>query len=171
MKKRGQVVHSPKERIERLSVVDLATGCWNWIGSTRNGYGRLMAGSRTDETRKSVSAHRYSYEAHIGAITDGLHVCHKCDNRKCVNPEHLFLGTVQDNADDRVSKGRNNHAIGEKLATSKLNDADVLSARRLRAQGVTFQAIADRFGIDKSTAIKAVKGQMWKHVPTPPEAK
>lgn len=107
MKIRGQIVYDPIDRINRLTKIDPFTKCWNWIGSKRNGYGRLIIGSRTLGTRRSVSAHRYSFEIFKGAIPNELFVCHHCDNPSCVNPDHLFVGTRQDNVDDRERKGRN----------------------------------------------------------------
>ena len=174
MKIRGQKILDPKERIKNLSIEDKNTGCWNWIG-TKNGntqiksYGKLTIGSRTNGTRKNVSAHRYSYQIFIGEIDDGLYVCHKCDNPSCVNPEHLFLGTRQDNVNDRESKGRNKPNLGEKNPISKLTEVDIISAKRLRAKGETFQSIANRFGVNKTTIIRAVNGTHWKHISAAPK--
>jgi len=168
MKRRGQTIYQPKERVQRLSVIDSITGCWNWTSSTWNGYGRLIVGSRADGTRRTISAHRYSYESFFGPISEGLHVCHKCDNRKCVNPDHLFLGTVQDNVNDRVAKGRNNHVTGERVGTSKLTETDVLSAKRLREKGLSFSEIGRRFGVGKHAVMRAINQQTW--VPAAPEA-
>ncbi len=170
MKKiRGQTVHTSIERIERMISVDKKTECWNWTGTTRNGYGRLITGSRSDGSRRSVSAHRFSYECFNGKILEGLEICHKCDNRRCVNPKHLFAGSHQDNIDDRVKKGRCNHVRGEKVGGAKLTAVDVLSARRLRIKGHTYQSIADRFSVDKSTVMAAIKGENWSHLPQPPK--
>lgn len=79
------------------------TGCWEWIGSIGivNGYGQLNLGKG-----KMANAHRFSYELYIGDIPKGMFVCHKCDNRKCCSPFHLFLGTNEDNMKDASSKGR-----------------------------------------------------------------
>jgi hypothetical protein len=171
MKRRGQIVYSLAERLARLSKIDDATGCQVWQGATRGGYGNLVIGSRTDGTRKTVRAHRLAYEVANGEIAHGLYVCHRCDNRACINPSHLFLGTHQDNVDDRQAKGRNKPPKGELCGSSRLTETDVLSMRRLRQKGETFSAIADRFSVAKKTAIQAVKGQTWAHVlPKPPAA-
>ena len=168
MKVRGQTVYSHKERIMRMSEEDTETGCWNWKGTTRGGYGRLIIGSRSDDSRRSVSAHRLSHETFIGPIPDGMEVCHRCDNRRCVNPGHLFAGSRQDNVDDREAKGRNVVPVGEANGTAKLSEADVISARRLRAAGHTYQSVADRFCVSKRTIMNAIKGESWAHVPAAP---
>lgn len=80
--------------------IDTDTGCWNWTGYLYHGYGILSV------ARKPTKAHRVSYEIHHGAIPSGMIICHRCDNRSCVNPDHLFVGTYKDNNQDIVDKGR-----------------------------------------------------------------
>jgi hypothetical protein len=145
--------------------------CWEWRGSKRNGYGRMIVGSRTDGTRKSVSTHRVSYEIVYGEIPAGMEVCHKCDNPSCVNPNHLFIGTRQDNIDDRERKGRNVVLTGEEQKRSKLTKKAVKDARWERAyKGTSYQKLADRYGVSKKTMMSAINGVTWKCVSYMPDA-
>ena len=80
--------------------VDKTESCWIWNASLRYGYGAFKING------KVVGAHRFSWEYHFGKINNGLNVCHKCDNPKCVNPQHLFLGSNSDNMKDCYKKGR-----------------------------------------------------------------
>jgi HNH endonuclease len=116
-------------------------GCWTWVGcADRDGYGQITAAGR------QLKAHRFSWELHNSAIPQGLCVCHRCDNRACVNPEHLFLGTNRDNTRDKVAKGR--HPVGEASATSTLTNAEVEQIRQLLREGKQSQAsIAREFGV------------------------
>lgn len=170
-RKRGMATMPFGIRLRINSKKNPKTGCWEWCGSKRNGYGRLIVGSRTNGTRKSVSAHRASYEHFVGKIPVGMEVCHKCDNPCCINPNHLFLGTRQENIDDRESKGRNNPPKGEKNGRAKLSEIDVLEMRAKRKTGMSFQKIADEYGVHKKTVMDAVSGKNWASVslPEPPK--
>lgn len=97
--RKGPAPQPVADRFMRL--VEKTEGCWLWKASLRRGYGQFFIARGL-----TVRAHRFSYELHIGAIPDGMMVCHRCDNPICVRPEHLFLGTAKDNARDMIEKGR-----------------------------------------------------------------
>lgn len=129
--------------------------CWNWLGSlTETGYGRFD---------RSERAHRISYELFIGEIPQGLHVCHSCDNRKCVNPKHLFLGTRAENMADMVRKGR--QLKGESRPDHKLTEEQVKLIRsKYRKGSITHQSLADEFGVARTTITIILNGTNWKHI-------
>ena len=166
MRVRGQEMLDPQVRLQRLSVVDPKTGCWNWQGGKRRGYGRLTIGSRASGDRRTVSAHRYAFEVFKGPITEGLHVCHSCDNPSCINPDHLWQGTKQENTDDRERKGRNRPPKGEKNGAAKLTTEQVTEMRNLHSSGVGYYRLSKRFGVNKKTVISAIKKITW--IPAPP---
>ena len=153
------------ETIKERMTVDPVTGCWEWNGCKRSGYGRTTAGSRKDGSRRTVSAHRLSYELYKGEIPHGYVICHKCDNPCCINPDHLFAGTVQDNVDDRQRKGRNVVLYGEAQPLAKLTEQSVRQARWERENvGTSFQKLADRYGVNKKTMQNAIYGITWRCV-------
>lgn len=139
--------------------IDSSTGCWNWnMARTKAGYGLYWCKDR----RKLIYAHRLSYERKLGAIRE-LCVCHRCDNRACVNPDHLFLGTHQDNSRDMQSKHRG--TVGTKQHFAKLSDARVLEIRRRAAEGQPQALIARDLGVKQPTVSDVVRGKSWRHVP------
>jgi len=163
---------SDKDRLYKMSIVDTETMCWNWIGTLKGSdklrqYGSITVGSRLDGTRKQMSAHRFSYRVFNGEIPIGLFVCHKCDNPKCINPKHLFLGTRQDNIDDRESKGRNKTKTGEDSNLSKLNKTQVLLIRQLRQDGVPRKDIQKQLNIPYSQIKSILSYKSWKEIIPP----
>jgi DNA-binding NarL/FixJ family response regulator len=110
------------------------------------------------------NAHRVAWELFKGESPGKLFVCHKCDNPKCVNPDHLFLGTHLDNMRDREIKGRTNGQRGEGNASHKLTTDQVRAIRAEAAKGVATKQLASRFGISPSTATKVIERRAWKHI-------
>ena len=96
-------------RLERLSIPEPMSGCVLWLGAIKTNpggleYGRITIGPRA--TKETHSAHRISFRVHKGPIPEGLNVCHTCDVSLCINPNHLFVGTQQENLDDAKRKNR-----------------------------------------------------------------
>lgn len=135
-------------------------GCWNWPYSTnvQTGYGQFM--TRRDGKSKMFTAHRLAYEIFIGPIDGGLCVLHRCDNRKCFNPAHLFLGTQRQNMDDMMRKGRYGGARrrhgGPKLDCEKV--------RMIRASDEPHAALARIFDVQPSVIRSIRLGRSWKQV-------
>lgn len=134
--------------------------CWNWNAAIyrASGYGRMHT------CNKVQAAHRISWFLNVGVIPENMFVLHKCDNRICVNPDHLWLGTKQDNYDDMKAKGRERKALGSNSGNSKLNERDVLEIRRLYSVGMRACDIAIKFNMTKTTIGQIVKRQTWRHI-------
>lgn len=137
-------------------------GCWIWSGTIfeKNGYGDFhVVGA------PSRRAHRASYYFHFGEFDKKLSVLHKCDVPACVNPSHLFLGTVRDNAIDMVNKGRNAVFLGSKHGRAKLTENDVLEIREKYSTGnYLLRELAEKFNITREAIGGIVKNKTWKHV-------
>lgn len=104
---KGPAPRDPVERFWEHVDVRGPDDCWPWLaGCYPNGYGRMGMGSRADDSRRDVMAHRFAWELEHSEIPKGMNVCHQCDNPPCVNVEHLFLGTQADNLVDMHNKGR-----------------------------------------------------------------
>jgi hypothetical protein len=139
-----------------LSIPDRST-CWNWPNRLgKNGYGLVWlsdAGAKTFEY-----AHRFSYQAFYGETPKDLFVCHSCDNRACVNPDHLFLGTNKENIQDALKKHR-------PVGRTKLNPDLVRKIRKMYAiQPKTYKEMGKLFGVQGTTIKKVVKRESWLYV-------
>ena len=99
---------------------------------------------------------------HKGEITEGMEVCHTCDNPSCVRPSHLFLGSSKDNSQDMKSKDR--HLKGSRNGNSKLNDSKVREIHKMNKQGLSQMKIAKAFGVGQATVWKILKGERWGHI-------
>lgn len=153
-------------------------GCWNWIAAIDSGgYGMFRASGI------SRRAHRLMWIIKNGPIKDGLLVCHKCDNRRCVNPKHLFLGTCKENIQDMWRKGRASFANratglrngkytkpektprGEQNGLAKLTTSDVLAIRAVYKPGfISMYDLAKRYGVDPGNINCILKRKTWAHV-------
>lgn len=147
-----------------LSKVRKTNSCWLWTGTTNGaGYGSFRVGSIKDNSRRKVLAHRFAFELYKNQIPTGLLVCHVCDNRSCVNPDHLFLGTHKDNMQDCCKKNR--ISKGEQRPKSKLTEKEVefiravFVSRHLEFGGA---ALARQFGVCHQLIHEIVKGEAWK---------
>lgn len=140
------------------------TGCWLWSGMLNvSGYGIMKASSLPQF--KTALTHRISYFLHKGDFNYNLHVLHTCDNPSCVNPYHLFLGTHQDNMDDRKRKNRTNRIApkGSQCGRSKVNENIVHKIRALYPT-LTQYEIAEAFNLNQATVSYIISRKTWKHI-------
>lgn len=130
--------------------------CWLWTaGKFRRGYGSFKFNGKT------VKAHRFSYELHVGPIPPKLYVCHHCDNTSCVRPDHLFVGTQFDNMRDMAKKKNYLDRSGEHNANAKLTKDTISEIRQEAKSDTTQKRLAQKFGISRSQIGRIVRGQAW----------
>lgn len=156
------MVYLTDEQVKRFhSSYRKTRGCWVWTGSLvkdRGGYGRFHANG------KSYRAHRLSWQLHHGRWPGNLFVCHKCDNPRCVRPDHLFLGTTDDNMADMVSKGRKPSQHGEAHPSNKLKEKDVLAIRKAYRDGVSQADLHRKYGMSRAAICLIVQKKLWSHI-------
>lgn len=145
------------------SKVQKTDSCWLWTASKdKDGYGKFSDPNKP-RSKRSVVAHRFSYELKYGPFEKCLFVCHKCDNPSCVRPDHLFLGTHLENSRDMVNKRRS--LIGEKNPDSKLTEKQVEIIRSLYSTNKYTQSeLGLKFNVVQNMISKIVLCKVWKHI-------
>ena len=165
----------------------METACWVWTAGKAEGYGVLRVNG------KNMGAHRFSWEIHYGPIPQGLWVLHRCDNRSCPRPDHLFVGTCADNEADKKAKGRQakgerqgtythpesrsrgsrngahtrpeNRPRGERHGGAKLTESDIIQIRQEYKNGNANQyELAALFGVKQSQIWQIIHYKSWKHI-------
>jgi len=142
--------------------IDKTTNCWNWNRAIdSSGYGAVKY------CGKKHNVHRLVWMLLHDNLEKGICVCHKCDNRKCINPDHLFIGTQSDNMKDCVNKGRyfSNVIRGEKNSWSKLSSKQVIEIRQLKeSKKISNKEIAKQYKVGYTAISKIIRGENWKHI-------
>lgn len=145
--------YTVRERFEQKFIPEPNSGCWFWTDSLDSyGYGRLVV-TQSPRHKLFVQAHRLSWRLYNGVLPEDLDVLHTCDMRSCVNPEHLYIGTHQDNMDDMVQRGR--------LPQTRLTDKDVIA---IRADIRSHRVIAAFYGVTLSHVYKVKSGRARLHI-------
>ena len=159
---------SLQDRFDRFVHPEPNSGCFLWAGQVRKcGYGYFRVSS--DPSKALEGAHRVSWKLSKGSIPSGMMVCHHCDNRTCVNPDHLFLGTAKDNMMDAGKKGRMNWKNpsrpglpkGSSHHAAKLTEAEVLEIRASSSLGVD---LAKDYGVSPNTISRIRRREIWASI-------
>ena len=171
-----------REDIDRfMAKVCRGDSCWDWTGArNEHGYGNFRYPARRHLKRIESLAHRFAYRAFVGPIPRGMNVLHRCDNRQCVNPAHLWLGTHEDNMEDMARKGRAakglrsgwyttggaswRRARGRSNGNAKLSAETVLEVRARSLRGESVPSLSRQLGISETQLYRIVHGVHWKHV-------
>jgi len=141
------------ERFKRRYTVNKETGCWEWQGTMANGYGVISVNNVLQ------LAHRVSYELFVDSIPSGALICHRCDNRPCVNPEHLYAGDYSDNMRDAQERGQ---YFRERARNVRLKQTTVDEIRELYSTGsYTQKELAEKFGIAQAHVSRLVHFVQW----------
>jgi len=137
-----------------------ASVCWEWVAGLSDGYGEFKVG------RQMLRAHRLAWcLAHQQEVPDGLCVLHTCDNRRCCNPMHLWVGTRAENNRDREQKGRGRQPKGEDHGAARLTEQDVREIRvRYKRERIRQVDLAAQYGVYQATISSIVRGETWRHL-------
>lgn len=148
-------------------------GCWHWRGIEKQEYGKLYGAGGGN--LRQLLAHRVSWVLHFGAIPPGVFVCHHCDKKSCVRPDHLYLGSPKQNSRDAVQRGRMEDGlrnrsrsgyIGERNGMARLSRHDVQRIRRMYREGGVRQIdLAEEFGVTRPHISGIISGKFWGWLP------
>lgn len=141
--------------------------CWKWTGSLNSNRTDYKRYGILDHKKKTYLAHRLSYEIYnkLSIINTSIFACHSCDTPKCVNPEHIFLGSHSDNMKDMGKKGRAYAAKGEKNSKAKLSSDNVLSiVEKSKTLNCTRVSLGIEFGVVPETIGSIINGKLWSHL-------
>ena len=141
-----------RDYIEDQGVLN-ENGCWEWPGAKGSG-----GYPTTSIKNKGIKLSRFVWETYRGKIPEGKYVCHKCDNPGCVNPDHLFLGTQQENIHDMLSKGRGQDG----LRRPKLNPRKVIKMKEMFVEGCSYKSLSRQFGVQVRVVREIIVEQRWK---------
>ena len=147
-----------------MSRVHKTNSCWLWTGYVHkpSGYGRFCINGR------EVNAHRAAHYLFFGFVSNTLDVCHTCDNRLCVNPSHLFIGTRAENLRDAARKGR--MANGARNGQAKLTWTEVKEIRQRHKSGLSQRKMSKEYSVSPSTICRLLKGKAWRNAEETPKA-
>lgn len=163
-----EIILTPKDivRFSKAFIIGDPEECWEWQRLRGpSGYGRFGIGRNAQRLRY---AHRVSWTFFKGPIPKDLLILHRCDNPPCVNPNHLFLGTYDDNAKDRAAKGRNKYQRGEKSPRALLTEKHVREIVSALREGVKIKHLAVKYSVTRSAINNICFGTNWKHITAPP---
>lgn len=144
------------QRFESYIIPEPNTGCWIWLGCTmETGYGRFNLNKR------NTFAHRVSYALYKSNAPSGLLICHTCDNRWCVNPDHLYIGTHSENNLDAYRRRKRKNIQGVNGSNTKLCNEDVFF---IRSSQLTRKLLAEKFNVSVPLIGKIQRRLLWKHI-------
>lgn len=151
------------ERFATKYIPEPNSGCWLWTARLEKaGYGSMARGGKIARGAGGIGAHRASWLIHKGPIPDGMFVCHHCDVRSCVNPDHLYLGDCKKNLSDAATRKR--MAWGERHPRAKLTEDKVKQIRFLLGEKWLHRQIADHIGVSRSAVTSVSRGIVWHHL-------